>query len=89
MIQFFAVYQVLQWVRKENREVVAKPADLCSTTTTGALVFSEDQDSSMSIALKDLGDNVLFVSPKAVNIGHGSEPRNTLVIFKIPNEWRQ
>lgn len=87
MIQFFSVYNIIHWDRK--KEAVRKPADLCKETTTGALVFSVEQENSMDTAIKALKDNVLFVAPKAVNLNHGEEPRNTLVLFKIPNEWRQ
>lgn len=52
---------------------------------TYTAIFSEGQDKHLNILLKEKSVNIIYKSEKAVNKtpGHGTFPRNTLVVFEL------
>ena len=81
------VYQVIQ----EKYEDIYKPAlravnlNKLNKEDTYMLIFSPGQEENMLTLLECEALNILYISKKAVNkrSGHGTAPRNTLVIFEL------
>jgi hypothetical protein len=63
---------------------------LFAESPTALAIFGPDQDNDLELFLEQYKGVVVYVSPKCVNLGYDTPPRNTVVIFedstsKIPD----